>query len=203
MIRNESLIDEGRNRFKRAPRQTSACARRASTLGASPRASGRPLAWGGSAQSASPDRLTSGRARVGAAAVATPRSPRAARTARGTGWRAPTSREPKLRQVRAPRCICGCGSAVGGSARTARRSAGQGGGGGGPGGRAPTLVANAQGRAFRKHAGAGSVDVALPLLYAARRLWPGCCLGGGRLGQRPNAANAAWAVAGWGRGCMW
>ncbi len=38
--------------------------------------------------------------------------------------------------------------------------------------------------AFRMHA-----DVALPLLYAARRLWPGCCLGGGRLGQRPNAAD--------------
>ncbi len=49
-------------------------------------------------------------------------------------------------------------------------------------------VANAQGRAFHKHAGAGSVDVALlPLLHAA---WlPAGC-----------GPDTAWAVAGWGEG---
>ncbi len=71
-------------------------------------------------------------------------------------------------------------------------------------------VADAQGRAFRKHAGAGSVDVALLWLWARRLLGWGqvgakaecgrCCLGGGRLGQRLIDADAAWAVAGWGRG---
>ncbi len=170
-IRNESPTDEGRNRFKRAPRQTSACARRASTLGASPRASGRPLGPGGPPPS--------------------PRGPPAL-----TSESAELQREPptKLRQARAPRCSCGCGSAVGGSARTARRSAGQ---GGGPGGRAPTT--NDARTAFRMHAGMASVDVALPLLYAARRLWPGSCLGGGRLGQRPNAADAALGGGRWGQ----
>jgi hypothetical protein len=74
MIRNETLIDEGQNRFKRAPRQTPACARRASTLGASPRASGRQLGPGGPPPSPQgpPDRRAGhpGRARVGAAAAA-------------------------------------------------------------------------------------------------------------------------------------
>ena len=60
VIRNECLIDEGRNRFKLAPRQTSACARRASTLGASPHASGRPLGPGGAPPSPrGPPALTS------------------------------------------------------------------------------------------------------------------------------------------------
>jgi hypothetical protein len=85
MIRNEIIIDEGRNRFQRAPQQTSACARRARMLGASPRASGRPLGLGGAPPSPrGPPALTSrsaGRARVGAAAAATP--PLARRGPRG------------------------------------------------------------------------------------------------------------------------
>ncbi len=58
-------------------------------------------------------------------------------------------------------------------------------------------VANVQGRAFRKHAGAGSVDVALneaehqQFANARPGSGGGCCLGGGWLGQRLHAADAA------------
>ncbi len=46
-IRNGSLIDEGHNRFKHAPRQTSACPHWATSLDASPPASARPMGPGG------------------------------------------------------------------------------------------------------------------------------------------------------------
>jgi hypothetical protein len=65
-------------------------------------------------------------------------------------------------------------------------------------------VANAHKRAFRMHAGAGSVDVAL--LYAARLpagCGPGDCLGGGRLGQRLHVVVGVVVVVvggGWGIG---
>jgi hypothetical protein len=51
MIRNESIIDEGRNRFKRAPRQTSAHAGPV-RLAPRPAPRGGHWGWGGSAQSA-------------------------------------------------------------------------------------------------------------------------------------------------------
>ncbi len=63
-------------------------------------------------------------------------------------------------------------------------------------------MANAQGRAFRKHAGTGSVDGPAVCSITARPLWPGycwaagikaecdgCCLGGGRLGQMPECGR--------------
>ncbi len=110
----------------------------------------------------------------------------------------PTSREPpfKFRQARAPRCSCGCGSAVGGSARTARRSAGQ--------------EAEHRQRPMRTdglpHAcgvrlsgcGPASAVCCTPVVGRMRRTllgwWQvgaeaacdGCCLGGGRLGQRQH-----------------
>jgi hypothetical protein len=40
------------------------------------------------------------------------------------------------------------------------------------------------------------------MLHGCPPVWPGYCLGGGRLGQRLNATDAAWAVAGWGKGRM-
>jgi hypothetical protein len=107
----------------------------------------------------------------------TPRSPRAARTARGTGWRAPTADSP-FQTSSSP-----CPHAVGGSARTARRSAGQGCGGGGPTG-GPTR------RAFCKHSG-GRTGGCGPLLYAARLPVVAVLLL--QLGQRLNAADVAWA----------
>jgi hypothetical protein len=108
-------------------------------------------AWGGSAsaRASGPDEpviLGERAARRRSRCRSGRRTPRAARTSRGTGWRAGSKRRLqadrappfKLRQARAPRCSCGCCSAAGGSVRTARRSEGQGGVGGGQGGKAPT-----------------------------------------------------------------
>jgi hypothetical protein len=194
-IRNESIIGEGHNHFKRAPRQTSACARPATALHAWPFALGRPLGPGGSPPSPRwPSALmgTSSWASARRASALplpqrTPRSPRAARTARGTGWpcgRAISKHPFELCQARAPRC-CGCGSAAGGSARTARRSASQGGGGGGEGGRA-TSCRGGHSASMRGQAqwmwpcclGGGMYEVGC-ILHGCPRLWPGYCLGGG------------------------
>ncbi len=148
-------------------------------------------AWGASAQSArasGPDEpfiLGVCAQHVGAAAAAADATLAAGRADHERD-RLARAAPFKLRQARAPRRSCGCGSAVGDlralrddqrvkDAEVAAKEAHQ--------------VANAQGRAFCKHAGAGAVDVALPLLYAAR-LPAGC---------GPDTARA---VAGWGRGRM-
>jgi hypothetical protein len=192
MIRNECLIDKGRNRFKRAPRQTSACARRASTLGASPRASGRPLGPGGAPPSPrGPPALTSRsswasarrRSRCRNATLATGRTDR-------ERDRLASSNEPRapFQTLSSPLC------------RDAAAAAAQ---------RLADL------RALRDDQRAKEAEVAaqeaehrqrptrtdgLPHACGARLsgcgpasavcctpLWPGCggrCLGGGRLGQR-------------------
>ncbi len=96
MIRNESLIDEGRNRFKRAPHRPQHA--RAGPVRLAPRLGAAIGAWAASAQSAKASGLMSRsswasarrRSRCRNATLAAGPRPR---TARGTGWRAPRSRE--------------------------------------------------------------------------------------------------------------
>jgi hypothetical protein len=172
MIRNESLIDEGRNRFKRAPRQTSACARRASTLGASPRASGRPLGPGGAPPSPRGPPVLTSRSRCRNATLA------AGRADRGRD-RLASSNEP-----RAPFQTLS----------------------------SPSAERLADLRALRDDQRAKEAEVAAQeaehrqrpmrtdgLPHACRaRLWPClCCMLHAGCGP-----DAAWAVAGWGKGRM-
>jgi hypothetical protein len=140
--------------------------------------------WGASAQSArasGPDEpviLGECAPRVGAAAAAAGALLAAGHADRERGRLALQASskltEFKHRQARAPRCSCGCGSAAGGSALTAavvfnsavvfsrpRRRRGRPRSEAQPGGqRAGTGLLQA--------CGAGAMDVALPLLYAAR-----------------------------------
>jgi hypothetical protein len=150
-------------------------------------------AWGASAQSArasgpdEPAMLGKRAPRVGATAAAADATLPAAWTARGTGWRSSELKSspcPEMLRMRLNGWrIC---------AHCETFSAGQGGGGGGQGGRAQPMRRDGPSASMR-----GQAQWMWPCLLLGQ--WDICCKSGGRLGQRLNAADAAWAVAGWGR----
>jgi hypothetical protein len=180
-------IDEGHNRFNRSPTDLSKRAPRAGPMRLEPRPPPRGGHWGLGGQSAEASRpmswlslASARRASASPLPQRTPRSPRAARTGRGTGWRSKLTERPlsnfgsRLR-LSGSRICAHCETVSGPRRRRwrpMRRSA------------------------FRMHAGAGSVDVRGPASVV-------CCtpvvdhmlLGGGRLGQRLNPTDADWAVA--------